>query len=536
MKKFSKPSFKSFINLILFLLVGVGVSNQVTAQEPGLYVYPNENEPVFPYTPTDEQLNESINCNDLDPENPCPYDEGPILYVRVNMHYLLSSWGAGNFTEHGDGAGGSYNGYQRAEDIINSANQQMEENTRQWGTGTTTDVCKINIRLVLNGVYFHRTNLGLDMDSLAVGKVSFKTLIRNGVNNVNRVNIPLWNFMESKFVNRNFEINIFEYNSDVASGVAGGGFTNIHDGYEKYIKYERDQTNGTGGVPSSWSMYSQARILLHEMFHLQGLWRHPFDPDGCDDTPTLPNAGSAGNNLMDYNSFENWSLSPCQICLLNQNWDTRLYEPRDEDDCPPLSVFFDMKNEICSDEPVVFLEGTASFNETSYFLEIVEVANVGDPTGTGGYYSSEFEGQVGNVNLNDCYYFECGKNYKVKLALKNECGEWEEKVDYVAISCPPCFGADVVKEECHLKELSLSPNPGNDFVNISYTLSMPQQVTLTLNDLISGQQFGFIKQNVQEDIGNHNSQYNVSNMPEGSYFIRAITEECLVTEQLTISR
>lgn len=523
--KKSSP-FLTFLLVCLFF----SANQQMTfAQNDYLYAYPREDEE--PFTNSNPVTTGAVDCNNLDPNDPCPFDDEPIKYVNVNFHFIQTAWGAGNFSATGDGAGGTYNGFQRAEDIINVANQQMEENGNCWGVTPANANCKINIRLVLQGVYFHRTNLALH----SFDPPEYKVLIRNGVGSASATG-PLWGYMQNNRVNPNSEINIYSYNSDVASGVTNGIVTNIHNDWNKYIQYERDQTNGTAGVPTEWAMWSSSKILLHEIFHNGGLWIHPFQGnDGCDDTPVFPNAGSNQNNLMDYNSYEDWCLSPCQICRLNEGLDPDEYEEREEDDCPPLSNFFTIRNEICSDDPQIFLEGSASFNETKHFIEIFEVASVGSNDVQGGYASHWFNGEIGKVNLGEyaCYGFECGKVYRIKLAVSNECEEWSESVQYATINCPPC---DVEEEACCVELFSVSPNPGNDVINVSYDLLESRNVSITLHDQFSGQLCGTIKNQLSEDSGSHAVNFNISSYSEGLYFIRLLTDDELLTTQFSIAR
>src|SRR5690606_15774059 len=83
---------------------------------------------------------------------------------------IIKYIGLGNFTESGDGFTNSgYNGYRRAEDIINQANAELDDNEHQWRKANDPLVQNpplnitypanppaVKVRYLLTGVYFHR--------------------------------------------------------------------------------------------------------------------------------------------------------------------------------------------------------------------------------------------------------------------------------------------------------------------------------------------------------------------------------------------
>jgi hypothetical protein len=119
-----------------------------TQTMPPAYVVPRPGQVPLPNPHANQGASpRSSHCNTASAQ-PCPLDDAPIKYLGVNAYFLLNPDGTGNFTETGDGAGGSFNGYQRAEELIETANKiLMDRKERQWQT--TNALCKINIRLVL---------------------------------------------------------------------------------------------------------------------------------------------------------------------------------------------------------------------------------------------------------------------------------------------------------------------------------------------------------------------------------------------------
>ncbi|MEJ5265359.1 MAG: M43 family zinc metalloprotease [Bacteroidales bacterium] len=96
----------------------------------------------------------------IDVTNYIPNDSTPVKYIRVNIHYMLRSPSdplyPGNFTPTGDGLGNNYNGYQFAEDLINTANYRLSLNDpMRLPPGNSTPVLSRRYFYILNGVFFH---------------------------------------------------------------------------------------------------------------------------------------------------------------------------------------------------------------------------------------------------------------------------------------------------------------------------------------------------------------------------------------------
>ncbi|GAB4497381.1 MAG: hypothetical protein OHK0019_30890 [Saprospiraceae bacterium] len=77
--------------------------------------------------------------------------------------------GAGNFTEYGDGfQNPDYNGFLRANDIINKANEELANNNDQWrkdpNSSYPPDAPANVIRYLLVGTYFHRDPVAYYLD------------------------------------------------------------------------------------------------------------------------------------------------------------------------------------------------------------------------------------------------------------------------------------------------------------------------------------------------------------------------------------
>ena len=95
-------------------------------------------------------------------------DYRPIVYLNINVHFFQHLDGTGNFTEIGDGKGGSYTGYQYATDLINYCNDKLSVNC-DWvyypTNQTVPAVGPTQIRFKIysdpanpndKGIYFHQ--------------------------------------------------------------------------------------------------------------------------------------------------------------------------------------------------------------------------------------------------------------------------------------------------------------------------------------------------------------------------------------------
>jgi hypothetical protein len=198
------------------------------------------------------------------------------------------------------------------------------------------------------------------------------------------------------------------------------------------------------------------RTLVHEIGHLINL-QHTWYGDSCSDTPNNPNCWTyaannsscdqwgveVSNNVMDYNEWPAWSLSPCQLGRVHSELDGPLANYVDQcSQCRPASVFFDMAETQCLP---IRLDGTASDNEDRFFLEIYQVSSVGSVTVVPGtYFSSWYPGQIGRIdNLGSFanYPFGSNKIYRIKVAVQSDaagqgngsCVAWDEQVRYVQV-------------------------------------------------------------------------------------------------------
>lgn len=146
-------------------------------------------------------------------------------------------------------------------------------------------------------------------------------------------------------------------------------------------------------------------------------------------------------------------------------------------DWPAIAAGTINKTQICPQETLI-LDGSASEGEDGYFIEVAEM----DPNNMYAYdpggmvINDWFVAQQAPNNFDVSAYmaskgkqFECGKKYKVKLAVANHCSIWNETNFWVDIVCPELnVGPDIT--QCCMGEgtvqdygIGVSPSPGNTY-------------------------------------------------------------------------
>ena len=105
-------------------------------------------------------------------------------------------------------------------------------------------------------------------------------------------------------------------------------------------------------------------------------------------------------------------------------------------DCREATVSFTLPSSA-SESAAVWLDGSASEEEDSYFIEIFRTNAFGSNTVSGGYWSSWFNGQAGNINLASNYNFSHSGSgstvYRVRLGVRNGCTVLEDQVAWISI-------------------------------------------------------------------------------------------------------
>ncbi len=119
---------------------------------------------------------------------------------------------------------------------------------------------------------------------------------------------------------------------------------------------------------------------------------------------------------------------------------------------PAIANMTISSNSICLEQPLS-LNGALSEGEDSYYIEVLEVDNNNSAVPSGLDVHDWFIAQQAPNNFNIRTFItdrgkqlECGKRYKVKLAVWNHCSEWNEISNFFTVNCPSLnIGPDIVK-------------------------------------------------------------------------------------------
>jgi hypothetical protein len=119
---------------------------------------------------------------------------------------------------------------------------------------------------------------------------------------------------------------------------------------------------------------------------------------------------------------------------------------------PAIANMTISSNSICLEQPLT-LNGATSVGEDSYYVEVLEVDNNNFAIPNGLDVHNWFIAQQAPNNFDVRTFItdggeqlECGKRYKVKLAVWNHCSQWNETSNYFNVTCPSLnIGPDIVK-------------------------------------------------------------------------------------------
>lgn len=480
-------------------------------------------------------------------------------YIKVNVHYILSANGTGNFNETDDGGSAnardwniasrwldpsgnapaglplpavapeaSNNGYSFAQGVVWAAIMQSETNPQmQYPVGNTTPNPPKGINYVLGGVYFHRDDDFAqynpeDHSRYPDGVLSTAQFDRYGVNKANEINIFLMGQVTKPSITPAQPRWI--YNSGGASGfgyTANANWLKLGNIWRVHlINRARNNSASSGGV--AWSV---GAVLNHEVGHLLGLG-HPFDWPQCGDTPMGP-AGQ-GNNLMDYG--QQLALTPCQINLAHAELNANYGGYYSCDGCRPPNAFFSMPDTVCIDPDQgqlcpLMLDARGSFAYNSYAYSITEVDANNQPIRLGVQRSGSGELGVACVNM---MTLRPNTRYEVTLTVTNSCRS-HSVTKYVSTRCSPkerpaaLAGAPV----------QLYPNPATAK---GFSIASPDQPTqLPIVRDAQGRVVGIEQVGQRHDATGWRTTYRLKQLaPQGLYLVEVRTPTHHLRQRLAI--
>jgi gliding motility-associated-like protein len=117
---------------------------------------------------------------------------------------------------------------------------------------------------------------------------------------------------------------------------------------------------------------------------------------------------------------------------------------------PPAVAQITMATVFCDGAPII-ADGSQSVGATETFWSVVESDANWNQIGT--EHSTWFHGPPGTFDVRQFaaqqgFTLECGKYYRVKVAVQNCCTRWSESVQLIRIQCPPVADAGPDKTVC----------------------------------------------------------------------------------------
>ncbi len=342
-----------------------------------------------------------------------------IQNVRVNIHYMLTTNGGGNFSETSDNYPASIsttlNGYTYAAALMSGCNDHWDLNPPLLlPPGSSLTPVPKRIHLTLNGVYFHRNDA-----ARTYGSSTIWSLRRYLVDSANTINI----FMQESAL----------LGTGPAPTFNGGEATQIS---YSTINDRSLWTRVWGGWSNRMQPWQMAATVNHEVGHLLGL-NHPHMPVPgwttgiCADAPANPNCwglnspaanplcanpANLSNNMMDYNAV-NYGVSPCQVGIMQTNLNTGLRRfVASCDPCVPVSFSLRMPASTCTTN--IWLDGSGAIAAHWFDLTIERLGSKGVALST---FTTRVWRGLGREQLDTYVVFQPNARYRATVTGLSAC-------------------------------------------------------------------------------------------------------------------
>ena len=136
---------------------------------------------------------------------------------------------------------------------------------------------------------------------------------------------------------------------------------------------------------------------------------------------------------------------------------------------PPTSSFT-YPSSVCFGSPINVNGSSSTGTIQNHFWEIAEADANGGYANSTNVWSQWYPGAPGAFTFPSLSFMQCGKTYRIKLAVQNNCYSWVEKVHLMTVTCLPQAFAGVDKNLCpNMPPMSIGPKSSNS--NYSYSWS-----------------------------------------------------------------
>lgn len=127
-----------------------------------------------------------------------------------------------------------------------------------------------------------------------------------------------------------------------------------------------------------------------------------------------------------------------------------------EGDMPAITPVVTSASLFCQGDPLTFNGSTSTGPVQNYFWEIAECNAQGNYTGA--VWNQWYSGFPGSITFGHFIGFipVCGQYYRVKLAVNNNCVQWEETTTIFFIECPPRIITQTPEPICEGSRVTLT--------------------------------------------------------------------------------
>ncbi|MCS6928630.1 MAG: M43 family zinc metalloprotease [Saprospiraceae bacterium] len=319
--------------------------------------------------------------------------------------------------------------------------------------------------------------------------------------------------------------------------IYSGSLLNHEIGHTLSLRHTWNEDDGCLDTPlgNLYDEYKNGVCTLNQRANCWG-----YDPS----IPTCPGSNKGkpcdewykiSNNMMDYNQYAPHAVTECQIARMNAdltNAGNRFIHSCNG--CMPSVAFFQLPDVyyLCPSSPptgALFLNGTASFNENRWLIDICEVDPANPSVCLGNNINTGWNiGQVGRVNLSSFYTFQPNKHYRVKLIVDNsDCPPSSEFTKVIEVK--NCIEPEYPPHESSLQ--FAATNPFSDHLTVFYTASIPGNLQIRLLNVNTGS-ISILLPDTEIEPGEYQFYQESSAISSGTYSLQLLFNNYLFAKTI----